>query len=360
MKKYRAAVIGATGMVGQRFLMLLENHPWFQVTAVAASKSSAGKSYEESVAGRWKMSKPMPEAVAKLIVEDASNIERIAGAVDFAFCAVDLPKDQTLALEEAYARAETPVISCNSAGRMVPDIPMIIPELNPHHAAIIDRQRERLGTKSGFIAVKPNCSIQSYTPALHPLLEFRPEKVFACTYQAVSGAGKTLESWPEMADNVNPLIPGEEEKSALEPLKIWGVITERGIKPAIAPTFGVQCVRVPVTDGHMAAVSVSFAKKPSKEEILERWKTFEPLPQRWNLPSAPKPFLKYFDEPDRPQTRLDRDFENGMGVTIGRLRPDPIFDWRFVSLSHNTLRGAAGGAVLTAELLCREGYIINK
>ena len=360
MKTYHAGIVGATGMVGQRFLTLLEKHPWFKVTALAASSSSAGKAYEESVAGRWVMETPIPQAAAKLPVLDAANIDKIAESCDFVFCAVSMPKAETLSLEEAYARAETPVVSNNSAARLLADVPMIIPELNPHHTAVIDRQRERLGTRRGFIAVKPNCSIQSYVPALHPLLEYRPENVIACTYQAISGAGKTFAQWPEMLDNVIPLIPGEEEKSEQEPGKIWGVLNAKGIELASKPVISAQCVRVPVTDGHLAAVSVSFAKKPSREEILEKWNAFEPLPQRWDLPSAPKPFLKYFDEPDRPQTKLDRDFQNGMGVTIGRLREDPVFDWKFVALSHNTLRGAAGGGVLMAELLCHEGYIINK
>ncbi|MDR1598586.1 MAG: aspartate-semialdehyde dehydrogenase [Oscillospiraceae bacterium] len=357
---YRAGIVGATGMVGQRLVTLLENHPWFRIAAVAASKSSSGKTYAQAVEGRWAMPSPPPEQIAALTVLDASDVGAIASSCDFLFCAINLNKEDTLALEESYARAGIPVISNNKAARMLPDVPMIIPELNPHHAPVIERQRRRLGTRTGFIAVKPNCSVQCYAPALHPLMEFRPEKVFVSTYQAISGGGKTFASYPDILDNIIPYIPDEEEKSEREPLKIWGDLTAEGIKPAEAPVISAQCVRVPVSDGHLATVSVKFTNKPSMKDIIERWRAFEPLPQRWNLPSAPKPFLQYMEEPDRPQTKLDRDFGQGMGVSVGRLREDAIFDYRFVALSHNTIRGAAGGGVLTAELLAREGYITKK
>ncbi|GHU71527.1 aspartate-semialdehyde dehydrogenase [Clostridia bacterium] len=359
-QQYRVGVVGATGMVGQRFVTLLESHPWFKLSVVAASASSSGKTYAQAVEGRWYMSAQIPESAAGLTVLDAANVEAVASACDFLFCAISLNKADTLALEEAYAKAETPVVSNNSATRMLPDVPMMIPELNPHHAPVIERQRRRLGTRVGFVTAKPNCSIQCYVPVLHPLMEFQPDKVIAATYQAISGGSKTFATYPEILDNVNPLIPGEEEKSEIEPLKIWGDLTDEGIRLASAPTISAQCFRVPVSDGHMAAVSIKFIKKPKMDEMIERWRAFEPLPQRWNLPSAPKPFLQYMEEPDRPQTKLDRDFGNGMGVSIGRLRPDPVFDYRFVALAHNTLRGAAGGAVLTAELLAREGYIVRK
>ena len=360
MKSYRVAIVGATGMVGQRFVSLLADHPWFEVVALAASKRSAGQSYAQAVSNRWAFEEPIPEKLAGMTVLDGANVEEIGGLCDFVFCAVDMPKDETRALEEAYARTETPVISNNSANRKASDVPMIIPELNPEHAGVIETQRKRLGTRSGFIAVKPNCSIQSYVPVLHPLRDFGIEKIAVCTYQAISGAGKTFARWPEMIDNVIPYIGGEEEKSEQEPLKIWGTVTPNGIAPADKPAISAQCLRVSVSDGHMAAASVSFAKKPSMEEMIARWRDFEPLPQRLGLPSAPKPFLQYFEEPDRPQSRLDRDFGRGMGVSIGRLRPDTLLDYRFVALSHNTLRGAAGGGVLTAELLCHEGYIVRK
>jgi aspartate-semialdehyde dehydrogenase len=359
-KKLRVGVLGATGMVGQRFVSLLEKHPWYEVTVVAASQSSAGKRYTDAVQGRWAMKTPIPPAVGSLTVGDASDVARIAAEVDFVFCAVDMPKEETAKLEEAYARAETPVVSNNSAQRWTADVPMMIPEINSDHVGIIEAQRRRLGTRRGFIAVKPNCSIQSYVPALHPLMAFGPKKVAVCTYQAISGAGKTFESWPDMVDNVIPFIKGEEEKSEKEPLKIWGVIRDGKIVNAAEPVITAQCIRVPVTDGHMAAVFVSFERKPSKEEILALWKEFAGKPQRLSLPSAPKPFLSYFEDDARPQTRLDRDAGAGQAVTIGRLRPDPIFDWRFVALSHNTVRGAAGGAVLTAELLTAEGFIQAK
>jgi aspartate-semialdehyde dehydrogenase len=358
--KLKVGVLGATGMVGQRFLTLLSNHPWYEVTLLAASPSSAGKRYEEAVKGRWAMSTPIPAALAGLTVKDASQVAEVAGAVDFVFCAVDMKKDETARLEEAYARAETPVVSNNSAHRATPDVPMMIPEVNPEHAAVILSQRRRLGTRRGFVAVKPNCSLQSYVPALHPLMAFGPKQVAVCTYQAISGAGKTFESWPEMVDNVIPFIKGEEEKSEKEPLKIWGALVDGRIAPAALPVITAQCIRVAASDGHLAAVFVRFERKPSREEVLAAWSGFSGRPQALKLPSAPAPFLHYFEDDARPQTRLDRDAGNGMAVTIGRLRPDPLFDYRFVCLSHNTVRGAAGGAVLTAELLTAEGYIEAK
>ncbi len=364
MQKFRVGIVGATGMVGQRFIQLLRDHPWFDLTAVAASARSAGKTYAQAVEGRWVFDTEIPAGVAAMTVLDAANIDEVASQVDFMFCAVDMKKEETRALEEAYAKTETPVISNNSACRMLPDVPMMVPEINFAHAAVIDTQRKRLGTKTGFIAVKPNCSIQSYVPALTPLMDFGVKKVSVCTYQAISGAGKTFASWPEMLDNVIPYIGGEDEKSEQEPLKIWGslVNTELGpvVKPALEPVISAQCIRVPATDGHLAAVSVSFQNKPDTGEIIHRWANFETEAQRLNLPSAPKPFLQYFDDPARPQTRLDRDFQKGMGISIGRLRPDSLFDYKFVCLSHNTVRGAAGGGVLTAELLCATGYIPRK
>jgi aspartate-semialdehyde dehydrogenase len=358
--KLRAGVVGGTGMVGQRFITLLENHPWFEIGAIAASANSAGKSYEEAVAGRWKLSIPLPESAKRIKVQNASLVEDVASGVDLIFCAVDMKKDEIKALEEAYARAGTPVISNNSAHRWTSDVPMMIPEVNPHHIEVIASQRKRLGTKTGFIAVKPNCSIQSYVPALHAVWEYRPLKVVACTYQAISGAGKTFQDWPEMIDNVIPYIGGEEEKSEQEPLRIWGRISEGAIVKASSPLITTQCIRVPVTDGHLAAVYVAFERKPSKDEILECWKSFRGRPQELNLPSAPKQFIRYFEEADRPQTKLERDVENGMGITAGRLREDALFDYKFVCLSHNTIRGAAGGGVLIAELLKAEGYIGKK
>lgn len=357
MKKLSVGVLGATGMVGQRFVALLAAHPWFEVTAVAASPASAGKSYADAVAGRWTLPTAVPASTAKLTVGNASDIAAVAAQVDFVFCAVDMAKAATAKLEEDYARAEVPLISNNSAHRWTPDVPMMVPEINAHHAAVIEAQRKRLGTKRGFIAVKPNCSIQSYVPAIHPLLAFGPSKLAVCTYQAISGAGKTFESWPEMIDNVIPFIPNEEEKSEQEPLKIWGTIENGKIVAAKSPLITAQCLRVPVSDGHMAAVFVAFDNKPSREQILAAWSEFEGKPQQLGLPSAPKPFLKYFEQDDRPQTRLDRDLGAGQAISIGRLRPDAMFDWRFVALSHNTIRGAAGGAVLTAELLKVEGYL---
>ena len=358
MKKFNVGIIGATGMVGQRFALLLENHPWFNVTTVAASPRSAGKTLEEAIGNRWAMTKPIPQNMKDLVVLDATaDIEKIASAVDFVFCAVDMKKDEIKSLEEAYAKAECPVISNNSAHRGTGDVPMIVPELNPEHAEIILKQRERLGTKRGFIAVKSNCSIQSYVPALHPLMQFGLKNVLACTYQAISGAGKTFETWPEMLDNLIPFIGGEEEKSEQEPLKVWGKIDGDKIVNATTPSITTQCLRVPVSDGHTAAVFVSFDKKPSKEEILKIWAEFKGVPQELELPSAPKQFLNYFEEDNRPQANLDRNLENGMAVSIGRLREDTQYDYKFVCLSHNTLRGAAGGAVLMAELLAAKGYL---
>ena len=357
MSRMKVGVVGATGMVGQRFLLLLENHPYFEVTALAASARSAGLTYEEAVGGRWKMTVPMPEKYKKMIVHDAANVEEMGKLCSFVFCAVNMKKDEIKALEESYARAEIPVISNNSAHRWTPDVPMVIPEVNADHYEIIKAQRKRLGTKRGFIAVKPNCSIQSYVPALSPLLAFEPHEVVATTYQAISGAGKTFNEWPEMIDNVIPYIGGEEEKSEQEPLKVWGRIESGEIVKADAPLITTQCIRVPVTDGHIAAVFVKFKKKPTKEQILEAWKNYKGLPQELGLPSAPEQFLTYFEDDNRPQTKLDRDIYGGMGVTLGRLREDTVYDYKFVGLSHNTLRGAAGGGVLGAELLYKLGYL---
>ena len=358
MKKFNVGIIGATGMVGQRFALLLENHPWFNVTALAASSNSANKSYKDAVGSRWAMTSPMPEKFADMTVLDAEkDIETIVANVDFVFCAVNMKKDEIKALEEKYAKHECPVISNNSAHRFTDDVPMIIPEINANHAEIIASQRERLGTKRGFIAVKSNCSLQSYVPALYPLDKFGVDKVLVCTYQAISGAGKTFDRWPEMIDNVIPYIGGEEEKSEKEPLKIWGKIENGKIVPSDSPKFTAQCLRVPVSDGHMAAVYVSFKNKPSKEEILKVWEEFKGDPQDLELPLAPKQFLHYFTEDNMPQTKLARDLEKGMAVSIGRLREDSQYDYKFVCVSHNTLRGAAGGAVLLAELLCAKGYM---
>ena len=357
MKHYKAGIIGATGMVGQRFATLLENHPWFEVTALAASPRSAGKTYEEAVGNRWAMTSPMPEKMKNMVVLNAvDDIEKIAGLVDFVFCAVDMKKDEIKALEEKYAKAEIPVVSNNSAHRGTPDVPMVVPEINDDHIQIIESQRKRLGTKKGFIAVKSNCSIQSYVPALNPLMEYGITKVLACTYQAISGAGKTFETWPEMLDNLIPIIGGEEEKSEQEPLKVWGHIEGDKIVNAQTPSITTQCLRVPVSDGHTAAVFVSFDKKPSKEEILNKWAAFKGAPQELDLPSAPKQFIHYFEEDNRPQAKLDRNLEGGMAVSVGRLREDTQYDYKFVCLSHNTLRGAAGGGVLLAELLAAKGY----
>jgi len=358
--KLKVGIIGATGMVGQRFVSLLGNHPWFEVTCVAASERSAGKKYSEAVKGRWFLSTPIPSKIGELTVENAAEVEKVSNQVDFVFCAVDMDKEQVKKLEEAYAKTETPVVSNNSAHRWTMDVPMLIPEVNYNHLKVIEIQKKRLGTKKGFIAVKPNCSIQSYVPAIHPLFEYNPIKIMACTYQAISGAGKTFETWPEIIDNVIPFIKGEEEKSEKEPLKIWGSVAENGIITAEKPVISAQCIRVPVSDGHLAAVSVIFETKPSKSDILRAWEEFEGKPQKLGLPNAPKKFIKYLEDESRPQTHLDRDFERGMGITVGRLREDPIFDYKFVCLSHNTLRGAAGGAVLIAELLKAEGYLERK
>ncbi len=356
-KKLRVGVVGCTGMVGQRFITLLENHPYFDITALAASASSAGKTYEQAVSGRWNMKTPIPECVKAMVVKDASDIDEMKKSVDFILCAVNMKKDEIIALEEAYAKAEIPVVSNNSAHRKTPDVPMVIPEINNDHIKIIDAQKKRLGTTKGFIAVKPNCSIQSYVPLLTPLLKYGVKEVVVSTYQAISGAGKTFESWPEMIDNVIPYIGGEEEKSEKEPLKVWGKIEGDVIKDNTDIKITSQCIRVPVTDGHLATTFVNFEKKPTKEEILEAWKNFSGRPQELQLHSAPKQFITYFEEDNRPQTHIDRDIEGGMGITAGRLREDSMFDYKFVGLSHNTLRGAAGGSLLLAELLFKEGYL---
>lgn len=359
-EKLRVGILGATGMVGQRFISLLENHPWFEVVTVAASPRSAGKTYEEAVGGRWKMTTPMPEGVKKLVIKNVNEVEEVSSTVDFVFSAVDMSKDEIKAIEDAYAKTETPVVSNNSAHRWTEDVPMIIPEINPDHVEVIKYQRERLGTKKGFVAVKPNCSIQSYTPALDALKEFGPKLVVATTYQAISGAGKNFKDWPEMVENIIPYIGGEEEKSEQEPLKIWGHIENGKIVKAEGPVITTQCIRVPVLNGHTAAVFVNFEKKPTKEEIIERWRNYKGLPQELNLPSAPKQFIQYLEDDNRPQVTLDVDYENGFGVSLGRLREDSVFDYKFVGLSHNTVRGAAGGAVLCAELLKAQGYIEKK
>jgi len=358
VKKYKVGVIGATGMVGQRFVSLMQDHPWFTLTVVAASPRSAGKVYGELMEGRWQLEVPLPECAKSLVVMDATaDAEKIAGMVDFVFSAVDMKKDEIQALEEQYARLECPVVSNNSAHRWTPDVPMVVPEINPEHIHVIERQRKRLGTKRGFIAVKSNCSLQSYVPALHPLKGFGLTKALVCTYQAISGAGKTFETWPEMVDNVIPYIGGEEEKSEKEPMKLWGHEEGGVIVNATSPAITAQCLRVPVSNGHMAAVFASFDQKLTKEQILACWESYKGRPQELGLPSAPKQFLHYFTEDNMPQTKLHRNLENGMAVSIGRLREDTQYDWKFVCLSHNTLRGAAGGAVLLAELLCAENYI---
>ena len=356
-KKLKVGILGATGMVGQRFIALLENHPWYEVVTVAASPRSAGKTYEEAVGGRWKMTTPMPEGVKNLIVKNVNDVAEVAATVDFVFSAVDMTKDEIRAIEEAYAKAETPVVSNNSAHRWTPDVPMVIPEVNPEHFAVIEHQKKRLKTERGFIAVKPNCSIQSYAPVLSAWKEFEPYEVVATTYQAISGAGKTFKDWPEMEGNVIPYIGGEEEKSEQEPLRIWGTIENGEIVKAKEPVITCQCVRVPVLNGHTAAVFVKFRKKPTKEELIERMVSFRGLPQEYELPSAPKQFIQYLSDDNRPQVSLDVDFERGMGVSVGRLREDTVYDWKFIGLSHNTVRGAAGGAILCAELLTKEGYI---
>ncbi len=356
-QKLKVGIIGATGMVGQRLITLLEEHPYFEIAALAASARSAGVTYKEAVAGRWKMKTAVPEKIAEMTVTDADNVEKMKSLCDFVFCAVNMNKNDILALEERYAKAEIPVISNNSANRWTNDVPMVIPEINNSHLEVIESQRKRLGTKKGFIAVKPNCSIQSYVPALTPLLKYGIKEVVVTTYQAISGSGKTFKEWPEMTDNLIPFIDGEEEKSMLEPLKIWGEVSGGIIKAAEEPKISVQCLRVPVTDGHFAAVFVNFKNKPPKETIIEEWKNYSGVPQLLELPHAPKQFITYFEEDNRPQAALDRDIYGGMGITVGRLRPDVNFDYKFVGLSHNTLRGAAGGAVLIAELLYRQGYL---
>ena len=359
-QKLKVGILGATGMVGQRFISLLENHPWFEVVTVAASPRSAGKTYEEAVGDRWKMDTPMPEAVKKLVVLNVNDVEHVASTVDFVFSAVDMSKDEIKAIEEAYAKTETPVVSNNSAHRWTPDVPMVVPEINADHFEVIKDQKKRLGTTRGFIAVKPNCSIQSYAPCLAAWKEFGPKELVVTTYQAISGAGKTFKDWPEMVENIIPFIGGEEEKSEQEPLRLFGKVVDGKIEKATAPLITTQCIRVPVLDGHTAAVFVNFEKKPTKEEIIDRWENFKGLPQELNLPSAPKQFIRYMEEDNRPQVKLDIDFENGMGISMGRLREDTMFDYKFVGLSHNTVRGAAGGAVLCAELLIAQGYITAK
>ena len=359
-QKLRVGILGATGMVGQRFISLLENHPWFEVVTLAASPRSAGKTYEEAVGGRWKMDTPMPEAVKKLVVMNVNDVEHVASTVDFVFSAVDMSKDEIKAIEAAYAKTETPVVSNNSAHRWTPDVPMVVPEINPEHFDVIEFQKKRLGTKKGFIAVKPNCSIQSYAPVLTAWKEFEPYEVVATTYQAISGAGKTFKDWPEMEGNIIPFIGGEEEKSEQEPLRIWGKIENGVIVKATEPKITCQCIRVPVLNGHTAAVFVKFRKKPTKEQLIEKLENFKGLPQELNLPSAPKQFIRYMTEDNRPQVTLDVNYENGMGINVGRLREDTIYDWKFVGLSHNTVRGAAGGAVLCAETLVAKKFIAAK
>jgi len=359
-KKLRVGILGATGMVGQRFISLLENHPWFEVTTLAASPRSAGKTYEDAVGGRWKMTTTMPDAVRNMVVKNVNEVEEVAAGVDFVFSAVDMTKDEIKAIEEAYAKTETPVVSNNSAHRWTPDVPMVIPEINPEHMKVIDFQKKRLGTDRGFIAVKPNCSIQSYAPVLTAWKEFEPYEVVATTYQAISGAGKTFKDWPEMIENVIPFIGGEEEKSEKEPLRIWGTIEDGVIKSASSPAITCQCIRVPVLNGHTAAVFVKFKKKPTKEELIEKLINFKGTPQERKLPSAPEQFIQYMEEENRPQVTLDVDFEKGMGVSVGRIREDNVYDFKFVGLSHNTVRGAAGGALLCAELLKDQGYIQAK
>lgn len=358
--KLKVGILGGTGMVGQRFISLLENHPWFEVTTIAASPRSAGKTYEEAVGGRWKMQKPMPEAVKNIVVKNVNDIEAVSSEVDFVFSAVDMTKEEIKKIEEDYAKTETPVVSNNSAHRWTPDVPMVVPEINPEHYEVIESQKKRLGTKKGFVAVKPNCSIQSYAPVLTAWKKFEPTEVVATTYQAISGAGKTFKDWPEMVGNIIPFIGGEEEKSEQEPLRLWGKVVDGEIVKATTPVITTQCIRVPVLDGHTAAVFVKFAKKPTKEELIEAMVNFSGEPQELDLPSAPKQFIQYLEEDNRPQVSMDVNFENGMGISVGRLREDTVYDYKFVGLSHNTLRGAAGGAVLSAELLVAKGYIEAK
>ena len=359
-KKLRVGILGATGMVGQRFISLLENHPWYEVVAVAASPRSAGKTYEEAVGGRWKMTTPMPEGVKKLMVMNVNDVEKVATEVDFVFSAVDMTKEEIRAIEDAYAKTETPVVSNNSAHRWTPDVPMVVPEINPEHFEVIEFQKKRLGTTRGFVAVKPNCSIQSYAPVLTAWKEFEPVEVVATTYQAISGSGKTFKEWPEMIENIIPYIGGEEEKSEQEPLRLWGKVEDGVIVKASSPVITTQCIRVPVLNGHTAAVFVKFAKKPTKEELIDRIRNFKGQPQELNLPSAPKQFIQYLEEDNRPQVKMDVEYERGMGVSVGRLREDTVYDYKFIGLSHNTVRGAAGGAVLCAEMLTAKGYIQAK
>ncbi len=359
-EKLKVGILGGTGMVGQRFIALLENHPWFEVTAVAASPRSAGQAYGAAVNGRWKMDTPVPEPVKNIIVSNVNEIETVAAGVDFVFSAVDMSKEEIKKIEEAYAKTETPVVSNNSAHRWTPDVPMVVPEINPHHMQVIPYQKQRLGTSRGFIAVKPNCSIQSYAPVLTAWKEFEPYEAVVSTYQAISGAGKTFQDWPEMQGNVIPYIGGEEEKSEREPLRIWGEIKNGVIEPAQGPVITSQCIRVPVLYGHTASVFVKFRQRPEKEQLLEKLASFRGEPQKLQLPSAPKQFIQYLEEDNRPQPALDVDYENGMGISVGRLRKDTVYDWKFVGLSHNTVRGAAGGAILCAELLKAQGYITKK
>ena len=359
-EKLHVGILGGTGMVGQRFISLLENHPWFEVTTIAASPRSAGKTYEEAVGGRWKMKTPMPEKVKNIVVMSVNEVEKVASEVDFVFSAVDMGKEEIKAIEEAYAKTETPVVSNNSAHRWTPDVPMVVPEINTEHFEVIKDQRKRLGTERGFVAVKPNCSIQSYAPVLTAWMEYEPYEVVATTYQAISGAGKTFKDWPEMVENVIPYIGGEEEKSEKEPLRIWGKVEDGVIVPAESPVITCQCIRVPVLDGHTAAVFVKFRKKPTREQLIEKLKNFTGEPQKLERPSAPKQFIQYLEEDNRPQVKLDVDYENGMGISVGRLREDSVYDWKFIGLSHNTVRGAAGGAVLCAEMLVAKGYIAKK
>lgn len=359
-EKLKVGILGGTGMVGQRFISLLENHPWFEVTTIAASPRSAGKTYAEAVGDRWKMTTPMPEAVKNIVVMNVNEVEKVAAEVDFVFSAVDMTKEEIKKIEEDYAKTETPVVSNNSAHRWTPDVPMVVPEINPDHMKVIDFQKKRLGTTRGFVAVKPNCSIQSYAPVLTAWKEFEPVEVVATTYQAISGAGKTFKDWPEMEGNIIPFIGGEEEKSEKEPLRIWGEIKDGVIAPATSPVITCQCIRVPVLNGHTAAVFVKFNKKPTKEQLIEKLRAFKGVPQELQLPSAPKNFIQYLEEDNRPQVSMDVDYENGMGISVGRLREDTVYDFKFVGLSHNTVRGAAGGAVLCAELLKAQGYIQKK
>ena len=358
--KLKVGILGGTGMVGQRFISLLENHPWFEVTTIAASPRSAGKTYEEAIGDRWKMTTPMPDAVKNIVVMNVNEVEKVASEVDFVFSAVDMTKDEIKKIEEEYAKTETPVVSNNSAHRWTPDVPMLIPEINPEHVEVIEAQKKRLGTTRGFVAVKPNCSIQSYAPVLTAWAEFEPVEVVATTYQAISGAAKTFKDWPEMIENIIPYIGGEEEKSEKEPLRIWGKVENGEIVPATSPVITCQCIRVPVLNGHTAAVFVKFNKKPTKEQLIAKIREYSGVPQQLELPSAPKQFIQYLEEDNRPQVNLDVDYENGMGISVGRIREDSVYDFKFVGLSHNTVRGAAGGAVLCAELLKAQGYITKK